>query len=54
MLAPPVEARSELHSPPGPLLNAALWRAIAAENRLIARGVSLPWGSSVFAIGRRR
>lgn len=53
MLAPPVEARSELHSPPGPLLDAALWRAIALENRLIERGVAMPWGSSVFAIGRR-
>lgn len=53
MLAPPVEARSELHSPPGPLLDEALWRVIAAENRLIARGVAMPWGSSVFAIGRR-
>lgn len=53
MIAPPIEPRSELHTPPGPRLDEALWRAIAVENRLIARDIAMPWGSSVFAIGRR-
>ena len=47
------EARSDLHSVPGPAVNGLLFRALAVENRLIARGVKLAWGSSVFGIGRR-
>lgn len=46
-------ARSDLHRPPPPWLNTALLEVVRAENRLIARGVGLPWGSSVFAVGRR-
>jgi SAM-dependent methyltransferase len=46
-------ARSDLHAPPGPLANRLLFPALRAENALIARGARLPWGSSVFAIGRR-
>lgn len=47
------EARSDLHTPIPRALDAAFYTALAAENRLIARGASLPWGSSVFAIGRK-
>ena len=47
------EAKSDFHSRPTALTNATLFGVMAAENRLIARGVPFPWGSSVFAIGRR-
>ncbi len=47
------EARSDLHDLPGKTTGRVLERVLAAENRWIARGVSLPFGSSVFAIGRR-
>ncbi len=46
-------ARSDLHQIPGPFLNRLLAGVLAAENRVLARGVSLPFGSSVFAIGRK-
>jgi SAM-dependent methyltransferase len=46
-------ARSDLHRPPGPWVNSALFRALRFENRLITAGVRFPWGSSVFAIGTR-
>jgi SAM-dependent methyltransferase len=49
----PEQARSDLHAPPGPALSAALLACLRLENRWIARGVRLPWGSSVFAIGRK-
>jgi SAM-dependent methyltransferase len=45
--------RSDLHSMPAALPNRALLECVMAENRLIERGVRLPWGSSVFAIGRK-
>ena len=44
---------SELHSVPGERANRLLFGILRGENRLIARGVRLPWGSSVFAIGRK-
>jgi len=47
-------ARSDLHSLPGKLTNRILFRVLAAENELISRRIRLPWGSSVFAIGRKR
>jgi SAM-dependent methyltransferase len=46
-------ARSDLHRPPGPIVNAAFDGAMRFENRLISAGVRFPWGSSVFAIGTR-
>ncbi|MFK7989603.1 MAG: class I SAM-dependent methyltransferase [Sandaracinaceae bacterium] len=46
-------ARSDLHSVPGPALNEALYRVLAAENRVLVRGVALPFGTSVFAVARR-
>jgi len=48
-----LEARSDLHHPPAPWLNRGLHAVLCAENRLIAAGVRLPWGSSVFAVGRK-
>ena len=38
---------------PGPL-NDLLSALLGVEARLIARGLPLPWGSSVFAVGRKR
>lgn len=38
---------------PSAWLNEMLFRTLRAENRLIAGGMSLPWGSSIFAIGRK-
>ncbi len=46
-------ARSDLHAVPGPAVSAVLTRVLAAENAWIARGLRLPWGSSVFAVGRK-
>jgi len=40
------------HLPPD-FLNALLLRCIRVENRLIARGVRLPFGTSVFALARK-
>lgn len=40
-------------SPPNPLVNRCLARAVRWENAAIARGVRFPWGSSVFAAGRK-
>ena len=51
--APDRPARSDLHTAPGPLLNRSLLATLQVENRLIARGVRFPWGSSVYAIGRK-
>jgi SAM-dependent methyltransferase len=45
--------RSDLHAAPGRMIDAVLSTTLIAENALIARGWRLPWGSSVFAIGRR-
>jgi SAM-dependent methyltransferase len=49
-----LEAKSDFHSRPSRLTNHTLYPIMALENRVIARGVGLPFGSSVFAIGRRR
>lgn len=46
--------RSDLQRPPSAAVNAVLERVLRVENALIARGVSLPFGSSVFAVGRKR
>jgi hypothetical protein len=46
-------ARSDLHTMPGRRLNRLLFGIVRAENELIARGARFPWGSSVFAIGRK-
>ncbi len=37
----------------GGVLDALLFRALRLENGWIARGGRLPWGSSVFAVGRK-
>jgi SAM-dependent methyltransferase len=47
------EARSDLHATPTEFTNRSLLAVLKIENQLIARGVRLPWGSSVFAIGRK-
>jgi SAM-dependent methyltransferase len=52
-LPPAAEARSDLHDLPGDATNRFLERVLAVENRWIARGALLPFGSSVFAIGRK-
>lgn len=46
-------ARSDLQRPPGRTLNAILSRIVGLENRLLARGCRLPFGGSVFAVGRK-
>ena len=46
-------ARSDLHEPPGAWTNQLFLPTLRAENRWIARGGRLPWGSSVFAVGRK-
>jgi SAM-dependent methyltransferase len=46
-------ARSDLHSVPGDGVSRILLANLKAENALIARGVRLPWGSSIFAVGRK-
>ncbi|MEX0701701.1 MAG: class I SAM-dependent methyltransferase [Planctomycetales bacterium] len=45
-------AQSDVRVPSRPV-NALLAGILRAENRLISAGVRLPWGSSVFAVGRR-
>ncbi|HKQ62713.1 MAG TPA: class I SAM-dependent methyltransferase [Candidatus Polarisedimenticolaceae bacterium] len=47
-------ARSDLQREPGARLNGALLAVLRAENAGVERGVRWPWGSSVFAIGRKR
>ncbi|HEY8431078.1 MAG TPA: class I SAM-dependent methyltransferase, partial [Sandaracinaceae bacterium] len=44
-------ARSDLRAKLPPRLEALFGAVVSAENRLVARGVPLPWGSSVFALG---
>jgi SAM-dependent methyltransferase len=46
-------AASQLRAPRGGPFDAVLLALLRAENAWIARGHSLPFGSSVFAIGRR-
>ena len=47
------EARSALHRESGAALNQILYGVLRAENALIVRGIRLPFGSSVFAVGRK-
>lgn len=47
-------ARSQLHAGQGGRLGSVLFAMLRAENALVARGVRLPFGSSVFAVGRKR
>lgn len=47
------EAHSDLHDVPAETLNRTLYAAVRAENAAIARGIRLPFGSSVYAIGRK-
>lgn len=53
MRRPAIEARSELRHLPGPVGNAALLATLTLENRALAAGFRWPWGSSVFAVGRK-
>lgn len=46
-------ARSDLHSEPGELTNRLMTSILRVESAWVARGVRLPFGSSVFAIGRK-
>ena len=39
--------------PPGSFSNEGLYAVMKAENNLIQRGRRMPFGSSVFAIGRK-
>jgi SAM-dependent methyltransferase len=48
----PEEAKSDL-AMPGALVNRLLESVVTAENAAVALGVPLPWGSSVFAVGRK-
>jgi SAM-dependent methyltransferase len=48
------EARSQLHGASGGALGGALLGVLKLENVLMARGATLPFGSSVFAVGRKR
>ena len=43
---------SDLDQPAG-WLNELLFRCVQIENRLVAAGGYLPWGSSIFAVGRK-
>lgn len=49
----PQAARSDLHRLPGELTNRICLGTLRWENRRIAAGLRLPWGSSVFAIARK-
>ena len=49
----PQRARTDLDRTPPGLLNDLLASVLHVESRLIASGVFLPWGSSVFAVGRK-
>lgn len=46
------QVRSDL-TLPNRLVNGCLTRVVQWENAAIARGVRFPWGSSVFAVGRK-
>jgi SAM-dependent methyltransferase len=48
----PATARSDLSHPPA-AVNRCLAGVLKVENAAIFKGVRLPWGSSVFAVGRR-
>lgn len=47
------EARSQLHQASGPLASGLLLATLRAENALLCRGLRLPFGTSVFAVGRK-
>jgi SAM-dependent methyltransferase len=49
----PQRARSDLHRAPSSLTNALLGAIVGGENRLVARGLRLPFGSSVLVVGRK-
>lgn len=55
MLWPPAASESVRSDVvlPHPWINTALRRLLCAENARIERGLRLPWGSSVFAVGRK-
>jgi len=46
--------RSDLHAGRGTALGKFLYAILRLENRLLTGGLYLPWGSSVFAVGRER
>jgi SAM-dependent methyltransferase len=46
------KARSDVQET-SPAVNGLLSGLLSFENRLVARGLPLPWGSSVFAVGRK-
>jgi hypothetical protein len=48
------ETRSDMHDIPGPVPNAIFLASLELENRALASGFRWPWGSSVFAVGRKR
>jgi SAM-dependent methyltransferase len=55
IVRPPRDA-TRIHSDvvmPAPIVNAALSAVLRAENAMIASGFAWPWGSSVFAVGRK-
>jgi SAM-dependent methyltransferase len=47
------DARSDLNRVPSEAVSRAFLAVLRLENALIARGVRLPFGSSVFALGRK-
>jgi len=46
-------AHSDLHRTPSDAVNRALFAVLRLENTLVARGVRLPFGSSIFAVARK-
>lgn len=46
-------SKSDLRQPAA-WLNRLLYGILQTENRLIARGLPFPWGSSIFVVGRKR
>ena len=46
-------ARSQLHAGQGGVLGRLFYATLRWENARIARGAVLPFGSSVFAVGRK-
>ncbi len=50
----PAQARSALHDEPSPFANAVLGGIVKLENRVVAAGGRLPFGSSVLVVGRKR
>lgn len=48
-----ISPRSDLQQP-AEWLNRVLFRVLQMENRLFARGLQLPWGSSIFVVGQKK